>query len=214
MGVGSESQTRVHFCKISDPLTDTKETYRHFFLNCAHSRGALDPVAAKYNILLPDTTIYGESILYYHLQPGHWDEIRTNIFLAIYKLYLTNCRTRKILPNSTHFEAVLKYESKNIILTNPTNKDLVKNLLPLWIEHELSPIETLELIEEVEGHTDKGKLFLKSNKNTVVIKTQLHLNMRFPIIPMDYQIHRLNEKKNNDKIRTNLLTDTLTDTQA
>ena len=82
----------------------------------------------------------GESILYYHLQPGHWHEIRTNIFLAIYKLYLTNCRTRKILPNSTHFEAVLKYESKNIILTNPTNKDLVKNLLPLWTEHELSPI--------------------------------------------------------------------------
>ena len=140
-------------------------------------------------------TIYGESILYYHLQPGHWDEIRTNIFLSIYKLYITNCRTRKILPNSTHFEAVLKYESKNIILTNPTNKDPVKNLLPLWTEHDLSPIETLELIEEVEGHTDKGKLFLKSNKNTIVIKTQLHLNMRFPIIPRDYQTHRLNEKK-------------------
>ena len=163
------------FCKISDPLTDTKETYRHFFLDCAHSRGALDPVAAKYNILLPDTTIYGESILYYHLQPGHWDEIRTNIFLSIYKLYLTNCRTRKILPNSTHFEAVLKYESKNIILTNPTNKDLVKNLLPLWTERELSPIETLELIEEVECHTDKGT-FLKikqkynSSKNTTSSK--------------------------------------------
>ena len=32
------------FCKISDPLTDTKEIYRHFFLDCAHSRGALDPL--------------------------------------------------------------------------------------------------------------------------------------------------------------------------
>ena len=27
--------------------------------------------------------------------------------------------------------------------------------------------KTLELIEEVEGHTDKGKLFLKSDKNTI-----------------------------------------------
>ena len=195
------------FCKISEPHTDTKETYRHFFLDCTHSRGALDPVAAKYNIQLPDTSIYGESILYYHIQQGHWDEMRTNIFLAIYKLFLTNCRTRKILPNSNHFEAVLKFECKNIILSNPTNKELVKNLLPLWTERELSATETLELIEEVEGHTDKGKLFIKSNKNTIVVKTQLHLNMRFPIISRDYLLHRLNEKKNNDLIRSNLLTD-------
>ena len=105
--------------------------------------------------------------------------MRTNIFFAIYKLFLTTCRTRKILPNSNHFEAVLKFECKNIILTNPANKELVKNLLPLWTERELSATETLELIEEVEGHTDEGKLFLKSNKNTIVVKTQLHLNMRF-----------------------------------
>ena len=134
--------------------------------------------------------------------------MRTNIFLAIYKLFLTSCRTRKIPPNSNHFESVLKFECKNIILTNPTNNDLVKNLLPLWTERELSATETLELIEEVEGHTDKGKLFIKSNKNTIVVKTQLHLNMRFPIVSRDYLIHRLNEKKNNDLIRTNLLTDT------
>ena len=62
-----------------------------------------------------------------------------------------------------------------------------------------------------EGHTDKGKLFIKSNKNTIVVKTQLHLNMRFPIDSWDYLIHRLNEKKNNDLIRTNLLTDTQPD---
>ena len=76
-----------------------------------------------------------------------------------------------------------------------------------WTECELSATETLELIEEVKGHTDKGKLFIKSNKNTIVVKTQLHLNMRFPIISRDYLLHRLNEKKNNDLIRSNLLTD-------
>ena len=88
------------FCRISDPNMDTKERYRHFFLDCMHSRGALDLVATKYNIPLPDTTTFGESILYYHLQPGYWDEMRTNIFLAIYKLFLTSCRTRKILLES------------------------------------------------------------------------------------------------------------------
>ena len=31
--------------------------------------------------------------------------------------------------------------------------------------------------------------------------------MRFPIISRDYLLHRLNEKKNNDLIRSNLLTD-------
>ena len=32
--------------------------------------------------------------------------------------------------------------------------------------------------------------------------------MRFPIVSRDYLIHRLNEKKNNDLIRSNLLIDT------
>ena len=54
-------------------------------------------------------------------------------------------------------------------MTNPTNSGLTKNLLPLWTGHELSESETLELLEEVEGKTDKGKLFNYSNKNTIVI---------------------------------------------
>ena len=46
---------------MSDPDTDEQETYRHFFLECRHSKGALDPTALKYNIPLPDTTTNGES---------------------------------------------------------------------------------------------------------------------------------------------------------
>ena len=90
-------------------------------------------------------------------------------------------------------------------MTNPTNTGLTKNLLPLWIGHELSESETLELLEEVEGKTDKGKLFNYSNKNTIVIRTQVHNNYRFPIVAMDYKEHRLNEKRNNTRIKNTLL---------
>ena len=63
----------------------------------------------------------------------------------------------------------------------------------------------IELLEEVEGKTDKGKLFNYSNKNTIVITTQVHNNYRFPIVAGDYQQHRLNEKRNNILIKNTLL---------
>ena len=86
-------------------------------------------------------------------------------------------------------------------MTTPTNKGLTDNLLPLWTGRELTEQETLKLLEEVEGKTDKGKLFNYSNKNTVILKTQVHNNMRFPIVQRDYVEHRLNEKRNRDKIK-------------
>ena len=54
-------------------------------------------------------------------------------------------------------------------MTTPTNKGLTDNLLPLWMGRELNEQEALNLLEEVEGRTDKGKLFNYSNKNTVVL---------------------------------------------
>merc|ERR1712148_128355 len=101
-------------------------------------------------------------------------------------------------PN--HSEVTLKFEIKNIILTNPMNSGLTKNLLPLWTGKELTVTETIELLE-VEGKTDKAKLFDYSNKNTVVLKTKLRNNYRFPIVTKDYATHRLNEKKNNKLIK-------------
>ena len=61
-------------------------------------------------------------------------------------------------------------------MTNPTNTGLTKNLLPLWTGHELSESETLELLEEVEGKTDKGKLFNYSSKNTNIGTRQLQVS--------------------------------------
>ena len=99
----------------------------------------------------------------------------------------------------------LSKSGKYIIMTNPTNKNLTNNLLPLWTGKELTKLETLELLEEVEGKTEKGKLFLLSNKNTVVLKTKVMNNFRFPITSKDFLNHRINEINNIDKIKVKLL---------
>ena len=90
-------------------------------------------------------------------------------------------------------------------MTNPTNSDLTKNLLPLWTGMELTRSETLELLQEVEGKTDKGRMFKYSNKNTLLLKTKVMDNFRFPILSKDYIDNRLNEIKNGDKIRERLI---------
>ena len=71
------------------------------------------------------------------------------------------------------------------------NSGLTQNLLPLWTGRELTETETLELLEEVEGKTDKAKLFDYSNKNTVVLKVSVNNNFRFPIVHCDYATNRL-----------------------
>jgi hypothetical protein len=189
------------FCTLSGEEILPEESYKHFFLLCRHTKSAIDTIATKYNIPIPNRETKGELILYYWPWEGKWEELRINIFYAISKYFLLSCRTRKILPTPQHFEAVLKIECKNIIMTTPTNKGLTDNLLPLWMGRELNEQEALNLLEEVEGRTDKGKLFNYSNKNTVVLKTQVHNNMRFPIVQRDYVEHRLNEKRNRDKIK-------------
>jgi 5S rRNA maturation endonuclease (ribonuclease M5) len=53
----------------------------------------------------------------------------------------------------------------------------------------------------VEGNTDKAKLFQYSNKNTIVLKTNIYNNFRFPNLGKDYREHRLNEAKNKRLIK-------------
>ena len=182
----------------------TPESYKHFFLECPHSLAALRPIATKYKIPLPNLVTKGELVLYYFPWDTYWDEIRINVFFAIYKYFLISCRARKKLPTTTNFEMTLRYECKYIIMTNPTNSNLTSNLLPLWTGKELTKAETLELLEEVEGRTEKGKLFRLSNKNTIVLKTKVMNNFRFPITSQDHLIHRLNEIKNINSIKVTL----------
>jgi hypothetical protein len=192
------------FCVIAQTTPTEPESYKHFFLECTHSLAALQPIAAKYKIPIPNLITKGELVLYYFPWDSYWDEIRINVFFAIYKYFLISCRARKKLPTPTNFEMTLRYECKYIIMTNPTNKNLTNNLLPLWTGKELTRMETLELLEEVEGRTEKGKLFKLSNKNTVVLKTKVMDNFRFPITSRDHLTHRLNEIKNINNIKVKL----------
>ena len=65
----------------------------------------------------------GEKVLYFNMQEGKWNELRTNIFFIIYKYSLNNCRLRKELPTETKFESTLKNETRKIVMANPTNED-------------------------------------------------------------------------------------------
>ena len=57
------------------------------------------------------------------------------------------------------------------------------------------------LLQEVEGKTDKGRMFKYSNKNTLLLKTNVLDNFRFPILSKDYLNHSFNEIRNSDKIK-------------
>ena len=88
----------------------------------------------------------GEKVLYYFMQDGKWNELRTNIFFTIYKYYINNCRLRKILPTENLSKTTLKFETKKIVMANPTNGGLVDNLLPIWTGRELEKSEKSEII--------------------------------------------------------------------
>jgi hypothetical protein len=109
---------------------------------------ALQPIAANYKIPIPNLITKGELVLYYFPWDSYWDEIRINVFFAIYKYFLISCRARKKLPTPTNFEMTLRYECKYIIMTNLTNKNLTNNLLPLWTGKELTRMETWSYLKK------------------------------------------------------------------
>ena len=93
----------------------------------------------------------GEKVLYFNMQEGKWNELRTNIFFLIYKHYINNWRLRKELPNETNFERTLKNETRKKVLANPTNEDLANNPLPICTGRELDRQEILEILEDKLG---------------------------------------------------------------
>ena len=98
------------------------------------------------------------------LQDGKWNEMRTNIFYIIYKYYINNCRLRKILPTSQQLERTVKYETKKIVMANPTKEGLIDNLLPIWSGRELEKKEIIKILEESECDNDKGRFLFSANK--------------------------------------------------
>lgn len=194
------------FCTIKNTAIHTEESIKHLFLECESSIAALRPVADKYSIPIPNLQTDGELLLYFYPKQGKWDELRINTFYMLYKYHIHLCRVRKQLPTATNFEFTLKNETKKIVMTNPTNNDLVENLLPLWTGHELTEDETVELLEECEGDNFKGRIFMNSNKKTVILNTKVHQGFGFPIGKGNFKYNRLNDLKNHEKMTSKLFT--------
>jgi hypothetical protein len=46
-------------CTFSNEENREKETYKHIFLECKHSKNTLEPIARKYNIPIPNVETKG-----------------------------------------------------------------------------------------------------------------------------------------------------------
>ena len=193
------------FCKINNIANPSEESFTHLFLECASSINSLTPTANKFNIPLPDMEEEGEKVLYYFKQECNWTEMRTNMFFIIYKYYINNCRLRKILPTSQQFERTVRYKTKKMVLANPTTTGLIDNLLPIWVGREMEEKETLEILEECEGDNDKGRIFMDANKRTIILNTKLHLGFGFPCKPGTSKFQRLNDVRNNEKMKVKMM---------
>ena len=49
------------------------------------------------------------------------------------------------------FESTFKYETKKIVMENPTKEGLEDNLLPIWTGRELEKSEIIKILEESDG---------------------------------------------------------------
>jgi hypothetical protein len=96
-----------------------------------------------------------------------------------------------------------------MVLANPTTAGLVDNLLPIWVGREMEEKETLEILEECEGDNDKGRIFMDANKRTIILNTKLHLGFGFPCKPGTSKFQRLNDVRNNEKMKVKMMTPVL-----
>ena len=197
------------FCTLNLVENPEEETYKHIFTQCHATQEPLITTARKYNIELPDADENGEQIIYFFPQNGKWKEIRTNIFLLIFKNYINVERLRKNTPTSEGLEKMLKNETRKMALTNPSNKELVNHLLPIWQGRELTETEILEVLQEYEGNEGKGRIMMDVNKRTKIINTKMHNGYNFPIKQGMSGTQRLYDMKNGDKFKQKLIIPTV-----
>ena len=100
------------FCTLNNINNPSQESYKHLFQESKSSISVLAPIVSKFNIELSDKEEEGDKVLYFNMQDGKWNELRTNIFFLIYKCYINNCKLRKELPNETNFERTLTNETR------------------------------------------------------------------------------------------------------
>ena len=89
-------------------------------------------------------------------------------------------------------------------LMNPSNKELIDNLLPIWQGRELTETEVLEVLQEYEGNEGKGRIMMDVNKKTKIVNTNLHNGYSFPIKQGTSATMRLYDMRNGEKFKSRL----------
>ena len=93
-----------------------------------------------------------------------------------------------------------------IAKANPSNNDLIENMIPLWTGREISPSDIVELLEEYEGNDGKGKILMDVNKKSIITNTKINLSYSFPSKPGTSGQIRLNDARNGNKVKSRMMT--------
>jgi len=158
---------------------------------------------------MPDTEEEGEKIIYFWPSDDKWGEIRLNTFFLIYKAYIIACRLRKELPTQVALDRYIKNETRKIASSNPCNEDLVENMLPFWMENEITREDTIEILQEYEGNEGKGIIMMDVNKRSIIVNTKLNLGYNFPSDSGRSGEMRLYDVKSGQKFKNKLTTPVL-----
>ena len=93
-----------------------------------------------------------------------------------------------------------------IAKANPSNNNLIENMIPLWTGREISPSDTVDLLGEYEGNDGKGKILMDVNKKSIIINTKINLSYSFPSKPGTSGLIRLNDVRNGNKLMSRMMT--------
>ena len=110
-------------------------------------------------------------------------------------------------PTEEGFERELKLAVKNIFISNPGNKDLRDNLLPLWISNELSISEAIDILNTVDGKIETATILHEANKIVTLFNKPVINGYGFPIISEHAISLRELECQNFEKFTCNLFRD-------
>ena len=74
---------------------------------------------------------------------------------------------------------------------------------------EMTPGETIYILQEYEGNEGKGKIFMDVNKKSIIINTKINLGFSFPSKPRTSGKMRLNDIRNSGKFKPRIMTPVL-----
>jgi hypothetical protein len=63
----------------------------------------------------------------------------------------------------------------------------------------------LQLLKNPGQANDKGRIFMDANKRTIILNTKLHLGFGFPCKPGTSKFQRLNDVRNNEKMKVKMM---------